>query len=230
MSWFKKPLNIGITIGAAILAVVAIFLVIWGVTHHTEGESLEVCWVNGSARYVEGSERDHGACEGAEELVWPQEQVPFTLASLTSEGQPLAEDSDEVRALTHAVTDLNRQLGFELYRMGTGLDSTDATVRFGGALEGGGDSPPPGYVQHTRVGNNILRGHVWIRSDVVADMRLLHLVLEHELLHLAGLAHDDFTLSIMYPIARDDWQLEAMSTAHVTDVDRSNLRGLYMRQ
>lgn len=228
MSWFKKPINIGITIGAAVLAVVVIFLIVWGVTHHEEGDLLEVCWVNGEARYVEGSERDHGACEGAEELVWPQEQIPLTLASLTPEGQALGSDSDEVRALTHAVTDLNRQLGFELFRVAGGLQSTDAEVRFGGALEGE-SSPPPGYVTHRQMGH-MLRGYVWIRSDVVADMRLLHLVLEHELLHLAGLAHDDFTLSIMFPVAHSEWDTDVMSTAHVTDRDKSNLRLRYHRR
>jgi len=229
MSWFKKPVNIAITIGAALLAAVAIGLIIWGVTHHTEGGLLEVCWApDGEARYVEGSERNYGTCEGAEELVWPQEQIPLTIASLSPEGQRLDASSPQVRALQNATTDLNRQLGFELFRVGGGLDATDADVRFGGALERAGASPPPGYVSHVRAGN-MLRGHVNIRSDVESDARLLHLVLEHELLHLAGLAHDDFTASIMFPITHDEWGTDRMSTAHVTDWDVNLLRGLYHR-
>jgi hypothetical protein len=227
-SWFKRPINIGITVGAAILLVAAIVLIIWGVTHHEEGGILEVCWVDGEARYVEGSERDHGACEGAQELVWPQEQIPLTIAALSAEGQPLGEDAPEALALNQAVSDFNSQVGFELFRVGTGLQSTDAEAHFGGAIQSGSSGPAPGYVTHRRMGGTgLLRGYLHVRSDVVADVRLLHVVLLHELGHLAGLKHDDFTLSIMFPITR---QMDAMSTAHITDVDRSNLQGLYRVQ
>lgn len=231
MSWFKKPLNIGITIGAAVLAAVAIFLIVWGVTHHTEGEMLEVCWQpDGLAQYVEGSEDDHGPCEGSEQFRWPQEQIPLTLAPVSSEGQPLAADTSQVRVLGQTITDLNRQVGFELFRLGTGLQPSDAEVRFGGAFPGGAgaDSPPPGYVAH-RNGPGAYRGHVWIRSDVESSERLLFLVLQHELLHLVGLAHDDFTASIMFPLTREEWETGRMSTAHVTDRDISNLQRLYRR-
>lgn len=235
MSWFKKPLNIGIAIGAALLAVAAIFLIVWGVTHHTEGEMLEVCWDSeGHALYVSGSEDDHGACEGSEELLWPPEQIPLTLAPVTSEGQPLAEDTPEVRVLGQAVADLNSQVGFDLFRVGSGLQPSDAEVRFGGAFLGGPESassPPPGYVTHFRLGDGPqLRGHVWIRSDVGSDDRTLYLVLQHELLHLAGLEHDDFPMSIMYPFTHEEWEHGTMSTAHVTDLDIGNLQRRYRRE
>jgi hypothetical protein len=234
MSWFKKPLNIGITIGAALLAVAAIFLIVWGVTHHTEGEMLEVCWSeDGHALYVSGSEEDHGACEGAQELLWPQEQIPLTLAPVSSDGQPLAADAPEVRVLHQAVDDLNRQVAFELYRVGAGLQPSDAEVRFGGAFLVGAEraSPPPGYVSHARLGGGpLLRGYAWIRSDVGSDDRTLYLVLQHELLHLAGLEHDDFPMSIMYPFTHEEWEHGTMSTAHVTDLDIDNLQRRYRRE
>ena len=233
-SWFKKPLNIGIAIGAAVLAVVAVVLIIWGVTHHREGGLLEVCWSDGGrAAYVDTSQLEigevvNGPCERPEELVWPREQIPLTLATLSAESRPLAADTDEVRVLQQAVTDLNRELGFELFRVGAGLQSTDAEVRFGGAFEGEG-SPPPGYVAHVRAGG-IIRGFIYIRSDVAAVDRTLFLVLKHELLHLAGLEHDDFTLSLMFPITREDWNLESMSLAHTTDSDVASLQRLYRPQ
>lgn len=233
MAWFKKPINIGITVGAVILAVVAAALLFWGVTHHTEGGILKVCWSEeGVATYHTtgegGDGLGDGTCERPEELHWSREQIPLTLAALSSEREPLGEDSFQVRALLHAVTDLNQEVGFELFRVGGRLDASDADVRFGGPLEGGGDSPPPGHVLHVRTGNgDRLRGHCWVRSDVESDVRLLHLVLKHELLHLPGLEHDDFTLSIMYPITGEDWDRYRMSTAHVTDYDISNLQRLY---
>ena len=79
-SWFKKPVNIGITVGAAVLAAVVIFLIVWGVTHHTEGEMLQVCWVNGEARYTDDTEGAHGACDRPEELEWPEKQIPISFA------------------------------------------------------------------------------------------------------------------------------------------------------
>jgi hypothetical protein len=230
MSWFRKPVNIVITVLAAVAAALAIVLIAWGVTHHEEGGILEVCWAgDGLAQYVEGSEDDHGPCEGAEELVWPQEQIPLTVAPVSADGQPLASDANEVRVLGQAISDLNSQVGFELFRLGTGLQPSDAEARFGGAFLGGAGepSPPPGYVAHRHGVSESYRGHVWIRSDVGESSRLLYLVLQHELLHLAGLAHDDFTASIMYPLTRDEWEGGAMSTAHVTDHDVALLRSLY---
>ena len=238
MSWFKKPLNIGITVGAAVLAVAAIFLIVWGVTHHTEGEMLEVCWTDdGRAGYINTSEIEageviNGPCERPEELAWPQEQIPITFAPVTDDGQPMAADAPEARVLGQAVTDLNRQVGFELFRLGTGLQHSDAEVRFGGAFLGGegAPSPPPGYATHTRLGGaTMYRGNVWIRSDVGSSDRLLFLVLEHELLHLPGLAHDDFPSSIMFPLTHDEWETGTMSTAHVTDRDVRNLQQRYRR-
>lgn len=235
-SWFRKPVNIAITVGAAILAVAAVVLLVWGITHHTESALLEVCWVEGpendlrEARYVEGAEQSHGACEGSEELVWSSEQVPITLAPVAIDGTPMDSDAPEVRVLQQVVADLNRQVAFELYRLGGGLQPSDAEVAFGALLARGAENPPPGYTRHTRLGRtDTLRGYVVIRSDVLADERLLYLVLEHELLHLAGLAHDDFPASIMYPYTREEWDVSHMSTAHVTDFDVNLLQARYRR-
>lgn len=226
-NWFKKPVNIAITVGAALLAVAVVVLLIWGITRHTEAGLLEVCWVNGEARYVGGSEDDHGPCEGSEELVWPESQIPISVSAITAAGNPVVEASTTGGVLNQAISDINRQVGFELLEFSDGTNP-DAEFRLGGALESGPDNPPPGYVRHQKVGNG-LRGRGWIRSDVVAVDRTFYLVAQHELLHLVGLAHDDFTLSVMYPITREDWDAETMGTAHVTDHDVGLLRRLYQR-
>jgi hypothetical protein len=228
-SWFRKPVNIVITVIAGLMAVAAVVLVIWGVTHHEEGGLLEVCWgEDGRAHYVEGIEGETRPCEGPQELVWPQEQIPLTIAPVSAEGEPLGADTPQVRVLGQAITNLNRQVGFELLRLGSGLQPSDAEVRFGGAFQAGegGASPSPGYVSHLRVGGTgQLRAHVYIRSDVESVDALLHGVLLHELLHVVGLEHDDFRLSLMYPRTADDWEAAyAVSTAHVTDYDIGLLR------
>lgn len=235
MSWFRKPVNIAITIGAAVLTLVALGLIVWGVTTHTEGGLLKVCWHNSIAQYlpeeteiIEEIDQEHVKCDRTQELVWPKTQIPITFAPLSAEGKRLTEDSPEVRALEHATADFNRQVGFQLFGVGSGLDATHASARFGRAFETGPVIIPPGAVTHVRLGRNgPLRGYLDVRSDVVSDVRLLHVVLLHELGHMAGLRHDDFTLSIMYPVIQDDWQLSTMSQAHVTDADRARLRKLY---
>jgi len=231
MSWFKRPVNIAITVVAAILAIGAAAALVWGITHHTEAGLLEVCWSEeGTAVYgasqIEGGV-GYGTCERIEELQWPQKQIPLSLAPISSEGELLDENSDEVRALQHTVEDLNQQLGFDLYRVVSGVHASNAEVHFGAAFVGS-NSPPPGRVFHTRTGTN-LRGYVYLRSDVVSVERTLYLVLRHELLHLAGLAHDDFNLSVMFPITREDWNSDHMSQAHVTDYDIDLLQSKYMR-
>lgn len=231
--WFKKPINIGITAGAVVLAAVAIFLVIWGVVHHTEGEMLQVCWSDdGQPGYVdtsqiEGGEPHNGSCDRPEELVWPQKQIPITVAATTPDGEELGPDSYEGRALAQAIADFNSQVGFSLLRVERELLSASTVTRFGGAFQARGTSPPPGQVTHRRLAGGELRAVIYIRSDVVADSRLLHLVLLHEFGHLAGLAHDDFTLSIMFPLSREEWSNGEMSMAHVTDRDKVNLRQRY---
>ncbi len=123
-----------------------------------------------------------------------------------------------------ATDDLNLQVGFTLFRMVARGQASDASVIIQ-ALEGE-DSPPPGRVIHQRTGERLI-GAVHIRSDIASVDRTLYLVAEHEYLHLAGLKHDDFTLSVMFPITREDWDLAVMGTAHVTDYDISLLQGLY---
>lgn len=248
--WFKKPVNIIITVGAALMAVVAIGLIIWGVTHHREEGLLEVCWEGGVAVPVGGIEGDaDGSCERPEELAWPQEQIPLTVAPVAATGESMGTDSPQVRVLDSTIRDINAQVGFELLRLACGdPDSADGRVHYGGAFEsardgkavaGRGDGEngggakvvrnvarPAGYVVHRRVGP-VLRGDVYLRSDVESVDRTLYLVGRHELLHFVGLAHDDFESSVMFPMATDDSISEAMGTAHITDFDRALLRSMY---
>jgi len=242
--WFSRPVNIVITVGMGLMVIVAVVLITWGVTHHSEEGLLEVCWEGGVARPVGGIEGDvDGACERPEELVWPQEQIPLTVAAVSAMGEPMGADSPQVRVLGSTIRDINAQVGFELLRLVAGdPGAADGRVHFGGAFgsgvgEASSGSPdgtredrtiPAGYVTHRRVGAT-LRGDVFIRSDVESVDRSLYLVGRHELLHFVGLAHDDFEASVMFPLTHDDSISESMSTARITDFDCNLLRSMYHR-
>ena len=243
MAWLSKTRNKVILVVAAVMFVMAVVGFIIGVTTHREAGLLTVCWdEEGRARYlgddIEGrNEAEAESCEGPTELAWPRDQIPITISSIATlgDGEPglFAEDDPRHRVLDAAIRDFNGQVGFTLFRrVPSGTTEPSAWVHFGEGIEAGrhGDAEPtapPGYVSHRISGDN-LDGHVYIRSDVESADRLLYRVLQHELGHLAGLAHDDFTASIMFPVTRDD-TLEEMSTSHVTDSDLALLRRLYRR-
>lgn len=227
---WKKWLMIGIVV---LIGTTAVVLLVIGVASHDERVLLTVCWdVSGKARYIDDEiERFNEAdpCEGVEELIWAKEQIPITVSTVTTpiDGEPslISEDDSRHRVLDQTIHDLNRELGFEAFvRRSSGKTLVSAWVHFGGGIEAKRPSHP-GYVFHRRIDGK-LEGHVYIRSDVESNDRLLSLVCRHELLHLLGLAHDDFEASIMFPVRTDD-TFERMSTAHVTDADRARLRELY---
>lgn len=225
-SWFKKPINRAVTAVAIVIAIMALTLLIIGVTHHHEEGLLEVCWVDGDAQYVSGAEFNHGACERPEELRWPIEQIPITVSAFTPEGGPLAKTSDDYRVLDQAIRDINMQLRFELLRMGSKLHTSSGEVWFGTAYAG--ETPPAGFTAHRKL-NGHLRGRVFIRADISSHDRTLFGVCKHELLHLVGLKHDDFPLSTMFPIIHEDWNVESMIASIITDHDVGLLQKLYKR-
>ena len=244
MSWFSKKRNIAITVGAGVLAGVVITLIIYGVVTHREPILLEVCWVNGEARYVEGMEIDDGPCAGAEELVWPASQVPFTVAaSKTGDQTVLAPGTSEREALDSAIRDINQQIGCTVLRPSADPLSAAMVAHLGEAVDvlprrvgGGGlekaSRAPLGWAYHHRSdsgGQPSLRCHLHVRSNV-GSLRGEYLVAHHELLHCLGLAHDPQNpASAIYPFTEDDTMWETMQAARVTDADRSRLRSLYCR-
>lgn len=233
----RKHLKRGAIAGVVGLALVMLGLVVWGVYTHEEGGLLRVCWEQEQARYVE-VEGERGTCERPEELVWPQEQIPIALAAFSAEGAALPETAPETRMLYRVVDGINWQVGFILFVPGGGYHPAAGRVRFGTPFQLGPDAEhvPAGYVQHFRMGRSdngdprrkhLLRGDVHIRTDIVASDRLLHPVLEHELLHLAGLDHDESVGSVMHPLTPDDWSLDWLQASCVTDQDVKLLQGLY---
>lgn len=233
MSWFKKPENIAVAVGATALAVVVIVLLVWGITHHHEEGLLKACWDQGIARYEKGSAEEVGPdteefCAEPEDLIWLQKQIPISIIANQPGGTRLDTKSDEYRVLSHAVRDLNGQFRFNILNFAIPNETIDAEVRIGTPIEVLKNRNPPGHVIHAKIDDTI-HGIVSIRSDVAADDRLLYLVAQHELLHLIGLKHDDFESSLMFPITREDWNAKSLSSAHVTDHDVELIQKLYKR-
>jgi len=241
MSWFSKPLNKGIAIGAGVLVLVVIALIIYGVVTHREPVLLEVCWEGTEARYVEGTEVDNGTCEGAEELVWPQSQLPFSVAATKAGSETvLAPGASEREALDSAIRDINQQLGCAALRASADPLSAAMVAHLGEAVDVlprrvGGRRPskaPLGWAYHDRANSSsesTLRCHLHVRSNV-GSLRGEYLVAHHEILHCLGLAHDQNNpASAIYPFTDDDTMWERMQAARITDADRARLRSLYCR-
>lgn len=224
MSWFKKPKNIILTVLTAVLFAACAVCLVWAITNHTEKTLMRVCWVNDVAHY---QDKEESADCPVEELIWPKQQIPIEVIPITSTSQPLAEDTREMEILRHTTSDINAQLGFELLKITKQLHEADADVQFGILISQ--EQLPPGRTFHMRVGRKI-RGFVQIRSDVGTEDRLLFLVLRHELLHLAGLAHDDYPMSVMFPVTAPEWDIANMTTAFISDDDKAALRRLYKQQ
>lgn len=214
---------------AVTIGIISLVGVIWGVVTHTEGGLLTVCWRSGIAYYADTGQVDQGegrikSCPTPHEIIWDQSQIPLSISMLSSKKTPLKGDSPEVKALSFATRDLNKQLGFNLFEIVPYGHASDAELQFGGAFREGG--MPLGYVSHAIIDGNI-RAYSHIRSDVLSNSPLTHAVLQHELLHIAGAAHDPMKWSCMYPYTRDDWQTMRLRTAHVTDHDKKLFNTLY---
>lgn len=241
MSWFSKKRNIAITAAAGVLAGAVIALIVYGVITHREPVLLEVCWVNGQAHYVEGTEVDDGPCTGAEELVWPLRQVPFSVAAYAPGGQDALPPGHLGReALDSSIRDINQQIGCAALRASADPLSASMVAHLGEAVDVlprrvGGRGPSKaslGWAYHDRSdssGHPSLRCHLHIRSNI-GSLRGEYLVAHHELLHCLGLAHDnDNPASAIYPLTEDDSMWSRMQAARITDADRARLRSLYCR-
>jgi hypothetical protein len=230
---------ITITVLSVLLVLSLVFVVI-GIASHKEKTLLMVCWDReGKAIYkddeIEERSRNKEEVCKREELVWPQKQIPIILRALdfSNPSEILPEADFRNKILGSVIRDINIELGFRAFQQNSDVFVPSyGHVYFGQPAKVGiwaEHKIPSGYVFHCKKGS-FLEGYVHIRADVESSERLLYEVLRHELLHLIGLAHDDFTLSVMYPLTEDDTLEEVFSTAHITDVDRAKLRELYMNQ
>ncbi len=148
---------------------------------------------------------------------WPPERLPLAVCPESYGG---GERTEAIRATAAAVETTNERLGLEVFALGLGSGRCDVDVLVGVPAE-------PGWMDP---GGDATIGH-WptcsVRPSNTGTSEILGLVLQHELGHCLGLAHDDWEGSIM--------RREQVSTPdgafppRITDHDRELLRGLYAR-
>ena len=196
---------------AVILSVVCTALIAYGVTIRSEA---------GLTR------------EGAR---WPQERFPLTV-----EVQAYSIHPEDATRATEVVKDVieavNERLGFDaLQYTESSLKRAAIHVTIGIPIEVNVemDVPQDAGPRHMDPGGYYeLRGDsgewnwciVEVSDDITSD-ELQFYVLQHEIGHCLGLAHDDYEASIMYPEKR---LLDIATMPHISDWDRGLLRKLYV--
>lgn len=217
MSRKKKIL---ITVFVCVL-LAAIPTLIVGILTHEEPGLMGACFSPaGVPRYE---------VDGAEEcppLQWPREQIPIRVTA--TPGHP--GDMDPVGMTRAAIRTINSRLGFRLFVFSH--EGADVVVRMGLAVEVGGGADidsletAGGDALHFLDGRRLT---AVVRLANTGTISVTHRVLVHELGHVAGLAHDPFEASVMFPVTLAGPYLEetGLTRLWITDDDRAILRRLY---
>lgn len=193
-----------------VIAVTAIALTIYGVVSHEEpGFDPDMTFL-------------------ADRVARGTESVPIDVcvSSYTVEDEDSAPTSTDLNAVRHAANLVNTRVGFDLLNVGP--------------ITRVGDIWPVDCIIHVSVGVPIdveydegggwaYRCHDACCIDVsnTGTAEMTSLVLQHELGHCLGLAHDDFELSIMRP--RQSPTSPGQIPPWITDYDRELLREAYGR-
>lgn len=239
MSWMYKTKNKVVLAIAGLVFVVALFGVIWGVTHHSEEVLLNVCWNGSSAEYIDETEVENRPCTTQpSELIYAKRQIPLTVFPISQDSVVMLEPDDrDSKVIESAVRDINSQYGFELFKMAYGSEGvyesgrikatvivhTEASYTLG---ERSISKDVPGWAIHSRRMDGSLQCDVYLRGGL--SERYMYRVVLHELGHAMGLAHDnDNPSSVMFPLTKDDTNAEHMLPSRFTDKDREMGRKLY---
>lgn len=177
------------------IALAAIALLVVGITTHEEP----------------------GLIEGVPQ--WERSDFPLRVCPSTY--PDLIPTPDHSETVWTTVEWINTRLGFRAFRI-VGTDC-DVTVVIDAPIEPGWRDPG-GHSQIVHTGSHAERCEVTVGGTAGAEDLTL-LVVYHELGHCLGLAHDDFRLSIMYPVQEPTPDMTL--PPWFSDYDRRLLRELY---
>ena len=213
-----KVLNIVTYVLVALVTIGAIVGVIYGWVTHEEPGLVGACW--------EGDRVHRYEVDGADDcepLLWPAGAFPLLVGVRSDNPHPPA---DPERAVRRVVERINDRLDFEALRLDTSdeglcLDHHAVCVEAEVPHERGFmDEHGDARHQRTPVGMRCTA-----RTSNTGTAELFGLVLEHELGHCLGLAHDNYDQSIMrasqYPTP------DRVIPPWITDHDRGLLRTRY---
>lgn len=147
-------------------------------------------------------------------VTWPRDRFPLTVCP-----EAYLDTSDDlleaVTAVGEASDVINDRLGFPALEVRT--DDCDVRVTVGVPTEPGMEPGGDARIAHGPICH--------VRTANTGTSELRHLVLQHELGHCLGLAHDDFETSIMRPVQTPT--PDRTFPPRITDHDRDLLRALY---
>jgi hypothetical protein len=156
---------------------------------------------------------------GDSPVTWEPDQVPLRV-SIDDHSMGRDVDAAQQRDLASVVGDINTRLGFQLFKV---VDHAPSVFVMSGAPTSD-KHKAGGVATFTFKGGHAL--HVNIKLRNVVTSAEFGCALRHELMHAAGLAHDDFRSSVMY------WRIDSDNcgfTSRITDADRDLLRSLYSK-
>lgn len=175
---------------------------IYRINSDTDQEAglLSVCWMSdGRADYS-----THPLCENPEEINIGHTPI-IVSSSFTNEN------------LNSAINWINSELDCELFQYDSRSSHPDVRVYLDAPLPYGAEYH--GSTSHVRLAGGQIVAN--IATYMMTSIDSIQYTLEHELLHAAGLAHDDFDYSVMMSYSRQSW------VYHITTHDRRLLRERY---
>jgi hypothetical protein len=202
-----------------LITVVAVVFLVLGITQHKESGLMRACLNEGSGYYNYDGDCFDVRMDG---------HGPFEVdIYLDPQIEPAM---NYRRILRAALGNINRRLGRELLLVG---DLTDRSCSGGTHICYSPESLPgpewldaEGSARHFRMGEAAVPPIICeVTTSNTGDEEMELLVLEHELGHCLGLAHDDFELSIMRRVQTPTPQGEM--GPWITDHDRDLLRETY---
>lgn len=194
-----KTRNILMIVAAALVGVVALVLTIYGVATHSEPVFTD------------------------DEKSWDRRAFPLQLRAhrYTAVGdKPL--EAWQVTSLEDALSVTNSRLGFKAFEMAAEGENVDVHVDIGLPYD---DEWEAAGGQYRLLGRGLEYTECQIVTSNNGTAELLFWTLQHELGHCLGLAHDPFSMSIMYAEQRPVDDLS--NRPWITDDDRKALRERY---